>query len=130
VHHASNAIQDFTCDRDALRAGVIGSFRFGPPHSFKDRLGHRAARHFLVHELRRLKIRQGQDTDNDRDFAILNASPAGTHILMSRILMHWRPKFASRNVEFSEPLKDTDIGLRGFELKGADSYVLFFGRPR
>ena len=39
-------------------------------------------------------------------------------------------EFASRNVEFSEPLKDTGDGLRGFELKDADGYVLFFGRPR
>jgi catechol 2,3-dioxygenase-like lactoylglutathione lyase family enzyme len=39
-------------------------------------------------------------------------------------------EFASRGVEFSEPLKDTDDGLRGFELKDADGYVLFFGRPR
>ena len=39
-------------------------------------------------------------------------------------------EFLSRNVEFSEPLKDTDDGLRGFELKDADGYVLFFGRPR
>jgi catechol 2,3-dioxygenase-like lactoylglutathione lyase family enzyme len=39
-------------------------------------------------------------------------------------------EFASRNVEFSEPLKDTDDGLRGFEVKDADGYVLFFGRPR
>lgn len=39
-------------------------------------------------------------------------------------------EFALRNVEFSEPLKDTDDGLRGFELKDADGYVLFFGRPR
>jgi len=39
-------------------------------------------------------------------------------------------EFASRNVEFSEPLKDTDDGLRGFELKDSDGYVLFFGRPR
>jgi hypothetical protein len=38
--------------------------------------------------------------------------------------------FSSRNVEFAEPLKDTDDGLRGFELKDADGYVLFFGRPR
>ena len=36
----------------------------------------------------------------------------------------------SRNVEFFEPLKDTDDGLRGFELKDADGYLLFFGRPR
>ncbi len=39
-------------------------------------------------------------------------------------------EFASRNVEFSEPLKDTHDGLRGFELKDRDGYVLFFGRPR
>ena len=39
-------------------------------------------------------------------------------------------EFASRNVKFSEPLKDTHDGLRGFELMDADGYVLFFGRPR
>jgi catechol 2,3-dioxygenase-like lactoylglutathione lyase family enzyme len=39
-------------------------------------------------------------------------------------------EFASRAVEFSEPLADTHDGLRGFELKDADGYVLFFGRPR
>ena len=39
-------------------------------------------------------------------------------------------EFASRNVEFSNPLKDTHDGLRGFELKDFDGYVLFFGRPR
>src|SRR5262249_15496688 len=39
-------------------------------------------------------------------------------------------EFASRNVPFSEPLKDTGDGLRGFELRDADGYVLFFGRPR
>src|SRR5918996_1589077 len=39
-------------------------------------------------------------------------------------------EFLSRNVGFSVPLKDTDDGLRGFELKDADGYVLFFGRPR
>lgn len=39
-------------------------------------------------------------------------------------------EFASRNVEFFEPLRDTDDGLRGFELKDANGYVLFFGRPR
>jgi catechol 2,3-dioxygenase-like lactoylglutathione lyase family enzyme len=39
-------------------------------------------------------------------------------------------EFASRNVEFFEPLKDTNDGLRGFELKDADGYLLFFGRPR
>ena len=39
-------------------------------------------------------------------------------------------EFSSRNVEFFEPLKDTEDGLRGFELKDADGYLLFFGRPR
>jgi hypothetical protein len=39
-------------------------------------------------------------------------------------------EFSSRQVEFSEPLKDTGDGLRGFELRDADGYVLFFGRPR
>src|SRR6188768_1679712 len=29
-------------------------------------------------------------------------------------------EFSSRNVEFLEPLKDTDDGLRGFDLKDAD----------
>ena len=38
-------------------------------------------------------------------------------------------EFCSRHVEFTEPLKDTHDGLRGFELKDADGYVLFFGRP-
>ena len=39
-------------------------------------------------------------------------------------------EFASRNVDFWVPLQDTGDGLRGFELKDADGYVLFFGRPR
>jgi len=39
-------------------------------------------------------------------------------------------EFASRNVEFFEPLRDTHDGLRGFEVKDADGYLLFFGRPR
>ena len=38
-------------------------------------------------------------------------------------------EFASRHVEFFEPLQDTDEGLRGFEVQDADGYVLFFGRP-
>src|SRR5436309_686252 len=31
-------------------------------------------------------------------------------------------EFSSRHVEFSDPLKDTDDGLRGFEVKDADGY--------
>ena len=41
-------------------------------------------------------------------------------------------EFSSRNVEFFRPLFKDDDGDRlwGFELKDADGYVLFFGRPR
>lgn len=38
-------------------------------------------------------------------------------------------EFLSRNVSFFQPLTDNDDGLRGFEVKDADGYVLFFGRP-
>ena len=38
-------------------------------------------------------------------------------------------EFMLRNVEFFQPLKDDDDGLRGFEIRDADGYVLFFGRP-
>lgn len=41
-------------------------------------------------------------------------------------------EFSSRNVEFFLPLNDSysDDGLRGFEVKDADGYLLFFGRTR
>jgi len=39
-------------------------------------------------------------------------------------------EFTSRGVVFSVPLMDTHDGLRGFEVKDVDGYVLFFGRPR
>ena len=41
-------------------------------------------------------------------------------------------EFLSRHVEFFRTLKDSedgDDGLRGFEVKDADGYILFFGRP-
>jgi len=38
-------------------------------------------------------------------------------------------EFASRNVEFFTPINDNTDNLRGFELKDADGYMLFFGRP-
>ena len=42
-------------------------------------------------------------------------------------------EFSSRNVEFFKTLRDNndgDDGLRGFEVKDADGYLLFFGRPQ
>ncbi len=41
-------------------------------------------------------------------------------------------EFSSRNVVFFRSLEDNssgDDGLRGFEIKDADGYILFFGRP-
>lgn len=35
-----------------------------------------------------------------------------------------------RHVEFFQPLRNDDDGLRGFEVRDADGYVLFFGRPQ
>lgn len=37
-------------------------------------------------------------------------------------------EYASRNVEFVTPLGNNDDGLRGFEVKDADGYLLYFGR--
>jgi catechol 2,3-dioxygenase-like lactoylglutathione lyase family enzyme len=41
-------------------------------------------------------------------------------------------EFSSRNVVFYLPLNDgySDDGLRGFEVRDADGYLLFFGRTR
>jgi len=39
-------------------------------------------------------------------------------------------EFADHGATFSVPLKDTNDGLRGFEICDPDGYVLFFGRPR
>ena len=38
-------------------------------------------------------------------------------------------EFASRNVEFFTPLSNNSDNLRGFEIKDADGYLLYFGRP-
>ena len=37
-------------------------------------------------------------------------------------------EYQTRELEFHEPLADTDDGLRAFELKDRDGYVLCFGR--
>jgi len=39
-------------------------------------------------------------------------------------------EFADHGAVFSSPLQDTHDGLRGFEIRDPDGYVLFFGRPR
>jgi catechol 2,3-dioxygenase-like lactoylglutathione lyase family enzyme len=39
-------------------------------------------------------------------------------------------EFTEHGAAFSTPLKDTHDGLRGFEIRDPDDYVLFFGRPR
>lgn len=39
-------------------------------------------------------------------------------------------EFLLRNVEFFQPLSNNDDGLRGFEVKDADGYLLYFGRPQ
>jgi catechol 2,3-dioxygenase-like lactoylglutathione lyase family enzyme len=39
-------------------------------------------------------------------------------------------EFTEHGAAFSVPLKDTNDGLRGFEITDPDGYVLFFGRPK
>ena len=39
-------------------------------------------------------------------------------------------ELSCRGVDLSAPLKDTSDGLRGFEIRDPDGYVLFFGRPK
>lgn len=39
-------------------------------------------------------------------------------------------EFTALGATFSVPLKDTHDGLRGFEIRDPDGYVIFFGRPR
>lgn len=38
-------------------------------------------------------------------------------------------EFSSRSVEFFLPLSNSQDNLRGFEVKDADGYLLYFGRP-
>lgn len=39
-------------------------------------------------------------------------------------------EFSDLGATFSGPLKDTHDGLRGFEIRDPDGYVIFFGRPK
>ena len=38
-------------------------------------------------------------------------------------------EFVARGIEIFSPLQTNDDGLRGFEVKDADGYMLYFGRP-
>lgn len=38
-------------------------------------------------------------------------------------------EFTSRGVALHEPLGNNEDGLRGFEVRDVDGYVLYFGRP-
>ena len=38
-------------------------------------------------------------------------------------------EFAGRQVEFLRPVSDNSDNLRGFEIRDADGYILYFGRP-
>ena len=53
----------------------------------------------------------------------------GRLLFSLRILIHCLLRYQSRGLEFHEPLEDTDDGLRAFELKDHDGYVLCFGKP-
>lgn len=39
-------------------------------------------------------------------------------------------EFQDRNIEFYQPIADTSDGLRTFEIKDNNNYVLCFGRPQ
>jgi catechol 2,3-dioxygenase-like lactoylglutathione lyase family enzyme len=39
-------------------------------------------------------------------------------------------EFDEAGVELHKPVRDREDGLRGFEIRDPDGYVLFFGRPR
>jgi catechol 2,3-dioxygenase-like lactoylglutathione lyase family enzyme len=80
-----------------------------------------------------------------RDGAMLMLKAVGVVPAPNRMRHPWAPwdayvnvpdpdalaaEFTSRGALFSVSLKDTSDGLRGFELKDTDGYVLFFGRPR
>ncbi len=39
-------------------------------------------------------------------------------------------EFSLRNVEFFQAIRNDDDGLRGFEVRDADGYVLYFGCPQ
>jgi catechol 2,3-dioxygenase-like lactoylglutathione lyase family enzyme len=38
-------------------------------------------------------------------------------------------EFSGAGIDFHNPIRNRDDGLRGFEIRDPDGYVLFFGRP-
>ena len=46
------------------------------------------------------------------------------------LALKFAERFADKDAAFSAPLQDTHDGLRGFEIRDPNGYVLFFGRPR
>jgi catechol 2,3-dioxygenase-like lactoylglutathione lyase family enzyme len=80
-----------------------------------------------------------------RDGAMIFLKAVGVDPVPNRTRHPWAPwdayvsvadpdalaaEFTARGVTFSEPLHDNHDGLRGFQLRDADDYALFFGRPR
>jgi hypothetical protein len=79
--------------------------------------------------------RMARHFDEDRDLADIRVMD-GLYILLSLRAYLYVPEpdalaeeFSSRNVGFFLPLQDNEDGLRGFEIKDADGYLLYFGRP-
>ena len=72
---------------------------------------------------------------SEKDIAPLPNSTRHPHIRWDAFVYASDPdalavEFADHGAGFSTPLKDTQDGLRGFEIADPDGYVLFFGRPR
>ena len=72
---------------------------------------------------------------SEKDIAPLPNSKRHPHIRWDAFVFAPDPdalasEFADHGAAFSTPLKDTEDGLRGFEVRDPDGYILFFGRPR
>ena|SRR5271168_2215972 len=72
---------------------------------------------------------------SERDIVPLPNSKRHPHLRLDAFVYAPDPdalarEFADHGATFSVPLNDTHDGLRGFEIRDPDGYVLFFGRPR
>ena len=68
--------------------------------------------------------------DGHKNTSQITVMDAAGKILKRQRVLSSLQQFRQSLAEFSEPMKDNDDGLYGFELKDADGYVVFFGRPR